>query len=255
MAELAGCNVDITFLHPAGELRTTVSIKVIAPTNAPPEVVDHFAIGDCLEILNRIIDAYQATTEEAINGGFIFPLGVSDMQLFAEIHVDGRDIRDRWPSHRGWTGPLGKDEADEFERYLVGDENLPLAKLLMTRSALSLERGEYTLAVIQAATAVELRATETVSNRLKEAGWSDAAIAAYERGLTLGGKLDLPRTDPRSLETYFDGVDGFAEVLQDARSRLVELRNNVVHRGHLASPRQEAVEVVTIAHTFLRVVS
>ena len=78
-----------------------------------------FAIRNCLEILNRVIASYQATTGEVIDAGFIFPMGTSDMQLFAEIRVNGEDIRDRWPSLRFDTSPLSLGEVDEFKREVT----------------------------------------------------------------------------------------------------------------------------------------
>ena len=266
-AELAGCDLEITFsgravdahgdLDLPGDRRTTVSFRIVAPPDLTDGVVDQFAILDCREILNRIIAAYQATTGEVDNAGFISPLGTSDMQLFAEILVDGQDFRDRRPPAFGHinTLPLGNDQAGEFQRYVVGEESLPLAKLFITGAMLSQERGQYPLAVVQAATAVELRTTQVVSARLREAGWSAPAIRLYERRVPLSEKLELPRTDPRSLRTYFDGANGFADVLRDARGPLLlERRNGVVHRGHLPS-RQEALQAVQTAQTFLRVVS
>ncbi len=212
-----------------------------------------FAIRNCLETLNRVIASYQATTGEVIDAGFIFPMGTSDMQLFAEIRVNGEDIRDRWPSLRFDTSPLSLGEVDEFKRYLTGQDDLPLFKLFLTNAVLSLERGQYPLAVVQAATAIELRITQVVSSRLNVAGWSSAAIKRYE-GKTLGDKLSIPKTDPRSLETYYSQVAGFPNLYKEAAKDLTPLRNKVIHRGYLPS-HEEAIRAVNVAREFLKIVN
>lgn len=263
--ELVGRTLEITFSQrDAGQIntmswpkvqyvRTTVGIKVATPSSISPESVGLFAIRNCLEILNRVITSYQATTTDISNAGFIFPLGTSDMQLFAEIRVDGKDFRDRSPGHSLNTFPLSENEAKEFKRYLTGEEALPLSRLFITNAILSLERGQYPLAVLQAATAVELKVTQIVAGKLKAAGWSDQATEPYER-MSLGQKLQIPQTDPRSLETYLSSVSGFADMYKQARDDLTPLRNRVAHRGYLAS-HEEAHRTVKMAREFLRLVS
>ena len=260
--ELVGQDVEIKFSRRAvGAIdksdwpvkeRTTVAIIMETTTTLSDQSVGHFAIQNCLEILNRLITSYQATTGEVSNAGFIFPLGTSDMQLFAEIRVNGQDIRDRWPSHSIHTSPLPSGQMVEFKDYLSGQKVLPLARLFLTNAILSLEIGRYALAVLQAATAAELRLTQVVSDRLKAAGWSDKAIEPYER-MTLGQKLQIPQTDPRSLETYFSGTSGFTTIFKQMRDDLTRLRNSIAHRGHLAS-HQEALESVRVTREFLRIV-
>lgn len=263
--ELVGCTLGITFSQrDAGKInkmshpnvqyeRTTVSIKVETSLNLSEDSVGRFAIVNCLEILNWVITSYQATTTEVSNAGFIFPLGTSDMQLFAEIRVNGNDFRDRWPGHSLNTFPLSVDEAKEFERYLTRQEDLPLSRLFWTNASLSLERGQYPLAVLEAATAVEVKVTQIVTGKLKAAGWSDQAIKPYER-MTLGQKLQIPRTDPRSLETYFNTVSEFPTTYKQVKDDLTPLRNRVAHRGHMAS-HEEARQAVSMARKFLKALS
>jgi hypothetical protein len=262
LKELLGKDVQITFSRkPAGTIdkgewpkeRSTVAIKVETPARLSDNSVGTFAIQNCLEIVNRIITSYQATTGEVSNAGFIFPLGTSDMQLFADIRVNGQDIRDRWPSHSINTFPLPKDKIVDFERYLADQAGLPLSMLFLTNAILSLERGQHPVAVLQGAFAVELRITQVIRDKLQAAGWSDKAIEPYER-LTLGVKLQIPQTDPRSLETYFNGASGFADVYKKVSDDLTPLRNNVVHRGYLAS-HLEANRAVEIAREFLKIVN
>lgn len=259
--ELKGHNIQITFSRtPASSIdksgwrheRTTVAIALQTPKQLRDDSVNAFAVQNCLEILNRVIISYQATTGEVSNAGFIFPLGTSDMQLFADVRVNGRDFRDRWPFHSLNTFPLPNDKIAEFKHYLTEPHNMPLSRLFLTNAALSLGRGQYPLAILQAATAVELRVTQLICAKLKTAGWSEKAIEPYEK-MTLGGKLQIPRTDPRSLETYFDGVSGFAGVYTQARDDLTPLRNHVAHQGWLAS-HQEARRAVKIANDFLAIV-
>ena len=259
LPELQGCDVEITFLRGSepeegsilegGAPRSAIRIQITAEENFEDATVNRFAISNCREIINRIILAYQATTGEWSNAGFISPVGTSDMQLFAEIMVDGEEFRDRWPTESFSTIPLEQGQASEFERYFIGEEDLSLPILFVTTAVSSLEQGQYAMAVLLAATTVELRTTQAVSARLRDAGWSEPAIQTYER-LTLGGKLQIPPTDPRSLATYFDGVDGFSDLLGRARDELVGLRNDVAHRGYLP-PHQSAIDSVEIARSFL----
>lgn len=260
--ELSGQDIEITFLRkPACSIdksdwtheRTTVAIMLQTSDPLSDDSVNAFAIRNCLEILNEVITSYQATTGEVSNAGFISQLGTSDIQLFADIHVDGQDIRDRWPSHNIKTFPLPDDKIEEFKHYLTDRYDLPLSRLFLTNAMLSLERGQYPLAILQAATAVELRITQYVVGMLKANRWSPEAIAPYEK-MTLGGKLQIPQTDPRSLETYFTGVSGFTDAYKNVRDDLTPLRNNVAHRGYLAC-QEQAKRAVEIAGEFLKIVN
>ena len=53
-------------------------------------------------------------------------------------------------------------------------------RLFLTNAILSLEQGQYSLAVLQVATAVELHTTQYVSGELKVAGWSPKEVTDYE---------------------------------------------------------------------------
>lgn len=263
LKELGGHSVQIIFrqtnantIDKSGwsKVRSTVTIKVKTPTQLPDSSIGTFAIHNCLEILNRVITSYQATTGEVSNAGSILPLGISDMQLFAEILVNGKDFRDRWPSHSINSFPLPQSKIKEYKRYLSGKEDLPLARLFLVNATLSLERGQYPSAVLQAATAVELIITQVISKKLVAGGWSEEAIKPY-RKMTLGQKLNIPRTDPRSLETYFYGVADFDNLYKKikAQDKLTNLRNDVAHRGYLVSYK-EAKWAVKMTHGFLKIV-
>ena len=234
-------------------VRTTVTITLNTPRKLSVASVNTFAIQNCLEILNGVITSYQATTGEVHNAGIISPLGMSDMQLFADIRVNGKDFRDRWPGHNLNTIPLQVDKLEEFNNYLSNQNNIPLSRLFLTNASLSLQRGQYPLAILQGATAVELRVTQVIIDKLKTSGWSMKAIEPYGK-MTLGNKLQLPRTDPRSLETYFNEIVGFSAIYKKVRDDLIPLRNKVTHRGYLPS-HQEALLVVMIARDFLSIVT
>jgi len=262
LPELKGRKVKITFSRKlAGDIdksewtkvRSTLTIKVSIPVPLSDESIDTFAINNCREIINNIISSYQATTLQVDNAGFIIPLGTSYMQLFAEILVNGKDIRDRYPSYSTNTFPLTADRLKEFKQYLRNKDKLPLSRLFLTNASLSLNQGQYSLAVLQAAIAVELRLTQFVVQKLKLAGWIDQAIKPYKE-MTLGRKLNIPQTDPRSLETYLYSVSGFAGLYEQIRKPLNKLRNDVAHDGYLPS-YQEAIDVVEIASKFLRMVA
>lgn len=64
----------------------------------------------------------------------------------------------------------------------------------------------------------------------------------------------LERAHPRSLETYFTGANGFADVYKNVRDDLTPLRNDVVHRGHLAY-QEQAKRAIQIAGEFLKIVN
>lgn len=235
------------------KVQSTVVIRLDMPTQLSNDSVNTFAIRNCLEIINKVISSYQATTLNVHNAGFIIPLGTSYMQLFAEIRVNGQDFRDRWPSYSLNTFPLPSDQVEEFQRYLNDQDQLPLSKLFLTNAMLSLEIGQYSLAVLQAAIAVELRLTQVSRTRLVARGWPNEAIEPYEK-LTLGQKLRIPKKDPRSLKFHFRQVAGFSELFKKIDNKLTRLRNDVAHRGHVASP-QEAMQAVEMAGEFLRMVN
>lgn len=261
LPELVGQDIKITFSRRrAGTIdrsdwpvkeRTTVAIKVQTPTQLSDDSRSTFAIRNCLEILNNIILSYYSTIGEVSNAGFITPLGTSYMQLFAEIRVDGKDIRDRYPSESINTFPLQQDQITKFTAFLTGKEEWPV-RLFLTNAILSLEQGQYSLAVLQAATAVELRTTQYVTSKLKAAGWSSTKIRGYE-DKPLGPKLRYAQPDLRSLETHFGSNTNFSSLHHQLKCWFTPLRNNVIHRGHLAS-HQEAKRAVEMAREFLNMV-
>lgn len=262
LPELKGQKVQITVSRrPAGAIdksewpkeQSTVVIRLDTHTRLSNDSINTFAIRNCLEIINKVISSYQATTLNVANAGFITPIGTSFMQLSADIRVNGQDIRDRWPSHSLNTFPLPSDKVEEFRRYLNDQDQLPLSKLFFTNAMLSLEIGQYSLAVVQSAIAVELRLTQVVRTRLIDRGWPNEAIEPYEK-LTLGQKLRIPKIDPRSLKFHFSQITGFSELFKKIDNKLTRLRNDVAHRGHVASP-QEAMQAVGTANEFLKIVN
>jgi hypothetical protein len=231
---------------------STVIIRVFPPAPLDQDEVSTFAITECLKIINHIIMSYQAATGEFGNAGYISPLGTSDMQLFPAILVDGADFRDRWPGHSYYNMPLSVPEERDMQDYLAG-KPLPVVRLLSTNAALLLNRGQYSACVIQAATSVEVGLTQYIRDKLSSVGWSAAAISPYEI-MTLGAKLNIPGTDPRSLDTYCNGISGFTILYGQLKSQLVPVRNSVAHRGHLAT-KDEAIAAVDNAADFLKLLS
>lgn len=261
LSELKGRKIHIAFSRsPADDIdkseimkdRSTIAIKVNTPKKLSNESIDIFAISNCREIINNVITSYQATTKQVSNVGCICPLGTSDMQLFAEIMVDGHDFRDRWPSHNINTIPLQLDQVKKFKRYLNGREDLPLSDLIFTNARISLEQGQYSLAVLQAATAIELRLTQVIHKKLISRRWPNEAIEPYEK-LTLGQKLRIQKKDPRSLKYHYGKVVGFSDLFKKLDSEITPLRNKVVHKGYLAS-HDETIQAVKLANEFLKMV-
>jgi len=231
--------------------RSTITIKVNIPASLSDESISTFAIYNCREIINNIISSYQATTLEFDNAGFIILLGTAYMHLFAKILVNDQDIRDRSPSWSYNTLPLEADRLKEFRRYLRDSDKLPLSRLFLVNARLSLEQGQYSLAVVQAAMAVELRLTQVIHKKLIIRRWPNEAIEPFER-LTLGQKLIIK--GPRSLNFYFSEVAGFTEMYKKLDAKINQPRNDVIHRGYLAS-RDEAVQAVGLAGEFYKIVN
>jgi len=126
-------------------------------------------------------------------------------------------------------------------------------RLFLTNAILSLEQGQYSLAVLQVATAVELHTTQYVSDKLKVAGWSPKKITDYAEK-TLGQKLRFAKPDLRSLETHFGNGTNFSSLHSRLKNWFGPLRNKVIHRGYLAS-HEEAKEAVETAREFLKIVN
>lgn len=261
LPELKETKVKITFSRKfAGgidksewtKVRSTLTIKVSIPVPLSDESIGTFAINNCREIINNIVSSYQATTLQVDNAGFIIPLGTSYMQLFAKILVNGKDIRDRYPSYSTSTFPLTADRLKEFKQYLRNKDKLPLSRLFLTNASLSLEQGQYSLAVLQATMAVELRLTQTIHKKLITRRWPNEAIDDYETQ-NIGRKLDFKQTDPRALKYYFRGT-AFSEMYNKLKRELIMPRNKVAHKGHLAS-QAEAVQAVKLAREFFKIVS
>lgn len=261
LPELKGKKVRITFLRrPTDDIddpeirkvQSTIVIKVNTQEELSDEFVGTFAINNCREIINNIISSYQATTLQVVNAGFTIPLGTSHMQLFAEIIVDGRDFRDRYPYCSINTSPLTPDQLKEFKRYLINTDQLPLSRLFLTLGILLLEQGQYSLAVLQSAMAVELRLTQYISKKLIAKRWPNEAIEDYE-AQNITRKLDYRKKDLRSLKYYFSST-AFYEMYKKLKKELIEPRNRVVHRGYLAS-HSEAIKTVELAREFFKIVS
>lgn len=264
ITELSGSKIQIAFSNKDApsidksdwsHTRTTITLTLKTQMQISDETVNNFTMNNCLEIINRVITSYQAITGEISNAGYILPLGTSDIQLYADIRIGKKDFRDRFPGHNQNTFPLEANKVTEFKSYLTNQKKVPLSKLFITNARVSLERGQYSLSILQGATAVELRVAQIVIERLKAAGFSDEAIKPYEK-MTLSNKLNIPKTDPRSLETYYDRVNGFMDIYRMVRggSSWIKLRNNVAHRGHLAT-KPEALRAFRIVNKFLTIVN
>ena len=174
------------------------------------------------------------------------------MQLFADIRVDGLDIRDRWPWRSFNNMPFSSVENNQFERFLTGKDQWPLPILLLRNAELLQEKGQYSLAVVEAAAAVELRLTEYISGKLEAASYSRKKISGY-KGKTLRGKLRIRKGDSASLETYFGSGSGFHTLYEQLKSPLNSLRDQIMHHGYLAS-RDDGLHCVKIARDFLNLV-
>jgi hypothetical protein len=234
------------------KVRSNITIKVSTPVSLSEMSIFTFTVHNCREIINNIISSYQATTLQTDNVGFIIQLGTSYMQLFAEILVNGKNIRDRYPSYSANTSPLTEAQLREFKRYLRDKDNLPLSRLFLTNASLLLEQGQYSLAVLQSAMAVELRLTQVIRKKLIKRRWPNEAIVPYEQ-LTLGNKLGIHKADPRSLEFHFSKISGFSEMFKKLDSKINQPRNRVLHKGYMAS-LNEAVQAVVLAKEFFKIV-
>lgn len=221
--------------------RSVIVIEATSGKMLTDEDARKFLISDSLRILNRLIASYQAVTGAVSNAGYIEPLGLSDIQLFANLSVDGQDIRDRWPGHSTNTFPLDGPEVEQIQQRMLGARMVP--ELLFSANArVLINRGQYSLAVVQAAVAAELRITRFIVRRLRGQGQSKEYIDKY-RGETLGTKVWHRAPDPRSLEVYCTTQPKFKALLRRLRKSFTRLRGRVVHEGHLAS-QEEAMRCV-----------
>lgn len=216
--------------------RTVIVIDVTSKVVLTDQEVNTFFIRDSLRILNRLIASYQAVTGEVRNAGYIELLGMSDVQLFANLSVDGQNIRDRWPFHNANTFPLERPEIEQIQQKMLGARMVP-ESLFSANAQLLTNRGQYSLAVVQAAVAVELRITRFIVRRLRHQGRSKTYVEAYRRE-TLGRKVRHVAPDPRSLEVYCSARPRLKELLRRLRTSFTPLRNRVAHEGHLASQEE-----------------
>jgi hypothetical protein len=180
--------------------RSVIVIEVTSRKVLSDQEVSTFFIRDSLRILNPLIASYQAVTGEVSNAGYIESLGMSDIQLFANLSVDGQDIRDRWPFHTASTFPLERPEIEQIQRRMLGTRMVP-ESLFSANAHLLMNRGQYSLAIVQAAVAVELRITRFIVRRLRRLRWPKGDVEKY-RGETLGAKVWYKAPDSRSLEAY-----------------------------------------------------
>ena len=233
-------------------LRTTITIEINCDATPSDDAVSTFAINNCRELINRIVNAYQATTGEIDNGGFISPIGTGYMQLFAEIYLDGEDVRDRWPFRGGTNIPLSSDEVERFKEFVTGEKSLPVGNLLLTNGSLLAEQGQYSLAVFLAAAAVESRLTTYVVEKMEANAVSHKKISSYLRK-PLGFKLGRTNGEVDSIETYIGGREGCSDLHSKLKERLNDrLRIPVVHHEHLAT-REGALEANKLARQFFRI--
>lgn len=216
--------------------RSVIVIEVTPTEMLTDEEVSTFFIRDSLRILNRLIASYQAVTGEVSNAGYIESLGRSDIQLFANLSVDGRDIRDRWPFHTANTFPLERPEIEQIQQRMLGARMVP-ESLFSASAHLLINRGQYSLAVVQASVAAELRITRFIVQRLRRQGRPKEYVDTYRRQ-TLGNKVRYTAPDPRSLEAYCRTRPRFKALLRRLRESFTPLRNRVVHEGHLASQEE-----------------
>jgi hypothetical protein len=235
-------------------LRTTINVQISCDATPSDDSISTFAILNTRELVNRIVNAYQATTGEVENAGFISPIGTSYVQLFAEIFLDGEDVRDRWPGRNGTNFPLSSDEVDRIEEYVTGEKSLPISSLLLTNGSLLAEQGQYSLAVFLAAAAGESQLTAYVAERMEQKEISRRRIAFYQRK-PLGYKLGRQQGEADSIETYFDGNDGYSDLHCRLKDRLnTRLRIPVVHHGYIAT-REDALEANNLARQFFRILA
>ena len=223
--------------------RTTLMLSIETDSTIDENIASHFALTNALIIANRTISSFQAATHDWHNAGFISPVGLEHLQLYAEILLDGTSIRDRWPFKSAFSIPITPQQEQDFERFVRG-EALPLHELFLANASVLLNRGEYSLAVVQWAEAVEMWLTEQVCAFLRNRGETPQVITGYE-DRTLGGKLNHKFSD----ECFtWANHPGMLKALQDD---LNALRNKVIHRGHLAT-ESEAHKANAAAVDFIR---
>jgi hypothetical protein len=249
------CDIAISFINKQCEYNmphqnTTIIIRLESSHSLTGDDVNFFVCRNCLEIINRVIMAYHAATGSWVNAGFINPIGLTEIQLNAEIFVNRNDFRDRKPFHSFNSFPLEPEKEREFEDYL-GGVKIPLPRLLITNAILLLEQGQYSLSALQSIIAIEVHLSNEISEKLKLKGKSQKEIDEYLKA-TLGEKLLSSRPDDERAETYWSKINGFPNIYTKIKSDY-KIRNDIAHKGYIAS-KNEARNVVTLARDFIKLI-
>lgn len=252
--QLKSSDIEISFLHNQCEsefthMNTTIIIRSESPYPLNEVDVNFFTCSNCLEIINRVIMAYHASTGSWSNAGFINLIGLTEIQLNAEISLNGNDFRDRKPFQSFCNFPLQQEQEREFEDYLCG-AMMPFSRLSITNAILLLEQGQYSLSVLQAIIAIEVHLSNEIIKKLKQNGKSQMEINKYSE-LTLGGKLSFSPSDDKSAEKYWSNINGFTTLHSKIKNDLNPLRIKIVHYGYIPN-KDEAVSAINVARKFIK---
>ena len=136
-----------------------------------------------------------------------------DEEIPYQPHQSGHRHRPQRLSAWAWSHALG--HASE------GDQP-PLARALMTTAIRAAVTANWRVAIIDAATAVEVALTAGMATRLSDEASSRVTKALVDRTRTLGNRVDLARKLGMPLP---------AKIKED----LVQPRNSVVHQGATAT--------------------
>jgi hypothetical protein len=93
---------------------------------------------DLLVIANHVIDAYRSASRESSNAGFIARIGLSHLQMFAEL--DGEDLRDRWPQLSHSHLPLSPRARAAFLSCLADSRKIVPESIFLCEAMIALQR-------------------------------------------------------------------------------------------------------------------
>lgn len=197
---------------------------------------------EVLAVVNHVIDAYRSATRETRNGGFVTRLGLSDLQLFAELELDGVHLRDRWPEPSFNTFPLAPNRKGDFLACVADASMITPESIFLCEAMIALARGQYCQSFILGTVVIEVRLTEAIAANLTKLD----AQGFRGRKLTLGNKLRLKPNDKAYAPKHFRHLGGFQGFWDDLKC-INKTRNAILHHGHLTVTSEEAAAAIKAA--------
>lgn len=204
------------------------------------EIVRSGLLAEVLQVVNLVIDAYRSVTRESNNSGFLGRIGWSHMCLYAEIELDGQDVRERWPFPSLSTFPLRPEQKQEVIARLADPSLITPEDVFYSEAAVALNRGEYCQSLVLSVIVTEMCVAKAVSAKL-----APAEAEKFRKG-TFGTMIGYAAGLPRSAGTYWGDQPGFDEFWHGL-SDLNEKRIDVLHYGRRDISQDDAADALKAA--------